>query len=228
VRPFFSFYGGKWRDAPKYPKPLYTRIFEPFAGSAGYSVRNYQHDVVLIDKDPDVCAVWRYLISVDPARILALPDISEGSVDDLDISSSERKLIGFWLNRGCATPRKSPSKWMRDGIRPGSFWGQRVRETIAQQVVRIKHWTVIEGDYTECSDDGATWFVDPPYQLAGKHYRHGSSDIDYDHLARWCLDRPGQIIVCESQDARWLPFRALHSAKRTKPGGRSLEAVWTK
>ena len=33
LRPFFGFYGGKWRDSPRhYPPPAHTRIIEPFAG----------------------------------------------------------------------------------------------------------------------------------------------------------------------------------------------------
>ena len=31
IRPFFGFYGGKWRDAPKYyPVPEHDTIVEPF------------------------------------------------------------------------------------------------------------------------------------------------------------------------------------------------------
>jgi hypothetical protein len=32
LRPFFSFYGGKWRIARHYPTPKYDIIIEPFAG----------------------------------------------------------------------------------------------------------------------------------------------------------------------------------------------------
>ena len=35
LRPFFGYYGGKWRDAVKhYPEPAFETIIEPFAGSA--------------------------------------------------------------------------------------------------------------------------------------------------------------------------------------------------
>jgi hypothetical protein len=40
VRPFFSFFGSKWRVAPHYPAPERDLIIEPFAGSAGYSLRH--------------------------------------------------------------------------------------------------------------------------------------------------------------------------------------------
>ena len=33
LRPFFSYYGGKWRSAVKhYPAPEFDQIVEPFAG----------------------------------------------------------------------------------------------------------------------------------------------------------------------------------------------------
>ena len=57
-----------------------------------------------------------------------------------------------------------------------------------------------------CTGD-VTWFVDPPYEEGGKHYRFGS--IDYKHLAYWVKEREGQVIVCEREDAEWLPFKPL-------------------
>ena len=52
MRPFFGFYGGKWRDAPKhYPFPEHDTIVEPFAGSAGYSVRYSDRNVILGEKE---------------------------------------------------------------------------------------------------------------------------------------------------------------------------------
>ena len=71
LRPFFGYYGGKWRDAAKhYPPPKYQLIVEPFAGSAGYALRYHEHEVVLCERDPVIAAVWEYLISVEPEEIL--------------------------------------------------------------------------------------------------------------------------------------------------------------
>jgi len=39
LRPFWRYYGGKWRAAPSYPSPRCETIIEPFAGAAGYSLR---------------------------------------------------------------------------------------------------------------------------------------------------------------------------------------------
>ena len=228
--PFFTYYGGKWRAAPRYPAPTFGRIVEPFAGAAGYAVRHYTKDVVLIDKDPKIIALWRYLIAATPKDILALPAVEPGqSVDDLDVSLAAKTLIGFWLNKGSASPCKTPSKWMRDGMRPNSFWGEAIRARIASQVDKIKHWTAIEGDYTASPRGMATWFVDPPYREAGKLYRHSSTAIDFAHLGMWCKSLSGQVLVCENEGADWLDFKPHLTIKASpsKTGGkRSHEVLW--
>ncbi len=229
LRPFFGFYGGKWRDALKhYPSPEFDTVVEPFAGSAGYSLRHAHKKVILCEIDPILYEIWRYLIRAKPSEIRAIPDLPpDGSVDDLSICQEARWLVGFWLNRATASPRKSPSRWMRDGIRPGSFWGTRVRETIAAQVGSIRHWRIYHCSYEDCPRaDHATWFIDPPYQVAGQHYRFGADQIDYKHLSSWCRSRPGQAIVCENDGADWLPFRTLADVKTTRAAYRSKEVFW--
>jgi hypothetical protein len=229
LRPFFGFYGGKWRDARKhYPLPAHDTIVEPFAGSAGYAVRYASHRVILGEIDPIIYGVWTYLISAKPSEILAIPDLEPGqSANDLPICQEARWLVGFWLNRGASRPRTGPSAWMRDGIRPGSFWGERVRQTIAAEVDLIRHWEVHNTNYEDLPFSGeATWFIDPPYQMQGQHYRFGADGIDYRELGDWCRARPGQVIVCENQGADWLPFTPLADVKTTRRNSRSVEVVW--
>lgn len=231
MRPFFGFYGGKWRDALKYyPRPTHNTIVEPFAGSAGYSVRYFDRQVVLGEKDPVIFGVWDYLIKTPASEILAIPDLEEGqSVGDLPICQEARWLVGFWLNRAASRPRANPSAWMREGIRPGSFWGDRVRNTIASQVDRIRHWKVYNCSYEEIPWEGeATWFIDPPYQKQGRHYHYGAEDIDFPALGAWSCGRRGQVIVCEQNGADWLPFGTLAMTKTTRVGVRSHEVLWTK
>jgi hypothetical protein len=228
MRPFFSFYGGKWRDAPRnYPPPVHDAIIEPFAGSAGYSLRYPARRVTLYDTDPVIAGLWAYLIRVRESEIRAISDVPEGgTVEDLGLSMEASWLVGFWLNKGCSAPRRRPSSWMRSGIRPGSFWGSRVRETIAQQLAAIRHWSIVHGSYEAADDVEATWFVDPPYQDAGKHYVKGSDSIDFAALGSWCRSRRGQVIACENVGADWLPFSPLSGMKTTRKGKRSHEAMW--
>lgn len=239
MHPFFTFYGGKYRAAPHYPDPQFGTIVEPFAGAAGYSVRHHARRVILVERDPNVAATWRYLLRVSPAEVLALPDLAPGqSVDDLAVCPEARLLIGWYCGRGLAAPRKTQSVWISNhisgmygnGPSPCIAWGSAIRQRIAAQVGYIRHWTIIEGTYRDAPDIEATWFIDPPYAVAGKHYRFGASTIDYGDLADFCRERQGQVMVCENEGATWLPFRPFRSIKASegKYGGKvSREALWT-
>ena len=229
VRPFFTYYGGKWRSAKGYPAPLYDTIIEPFAGSAGYSLRYHRRRVVLVDLNPVVAGVWRFLISSSSSDILALPLLEKGAqVSDLAVCQEARWLIGFCCNKGTSQPRLSLSAWGRDPAMGDQFWGERVRAKVAAQVPLIKHWEILEGDYSAAPNQDATWFIDPPYSSGGEHYPKKIKD--YSRLASWCRSRRGQAIVCESLGADWLPFRrharikALGAGKRKKT---SDEMIWT-
>lgn len=223
LKPFFTYFGGKYRAAPRYPKPAHDTIIEPFAGSAGYSVRNANHKVRLYDIDPVICSVWDYLIHVNPSEVLRLPLVFE-HVDTLNLSQEARWLIGFWLNKGCSRPRKSPSAWMRNGRSRNNMWGEVVRQRIASQVDTIRHWTVANRSYEQVDDSLATWFIDPPYQgKCGRNYRY--STVDFTHLSQWSQTRMGQVIVCEQVGADWLPFQPLGSIKGNYQ--HSEEAIWT-
>lgn len=224
LRPFWRYYGGKWRAASKYPTPRYRTIVEPFAGAAGYATRHHDCDVMLIDKDPVIAGLWRYLIAASPDEIRALPDIKPGqTVCDLNVPQEARWLIGFWCNSGAAHPVQTQSPW---NATPGYFgWGEKARERVASQVPYIKHWRVFEGDYTQAPDVEATWFVDPPYEQQGKHYRFGSQMLDFASLGAWAQSRVGQVIVCEQVGASWLPFEPFGDVKASR--GVSKEVLWT-
>lgn len=218
MRPFFSFFGGKWRAAPKYPAPIHDTVIEPFAGSAGYSVRNFEKNVILYELDPKIAGLWKYLINVTPAEIRSIP-INLDHVDDLKFPEETKWLVGFWFNKGTSQPRKSPSSWMRGGTKIGSFWGERIRERIAIQVDKIRHWTVFNQSYEKCENQNATWFIDPPYIESGYMYKYSSENLNYAHLAEYCKSRKGQVIVCENEGAEWLPFAPYLNIKSCSSWG---------
>lgn len=209
MKPFFNYFGAKWRAAYSYPPPRFDTIVEPFAGAAGYATRYPRHQVVLCDLDPIIAGVWRFLIASTPDEILALPDIPDGAaVGDLHVCQEAKWLIGFYVTAAAHTPNQRPSAWAKKYFWRDQFWSDRARRRIASQVSRINHWRVYECNYRECPVTGpATWFVDPPYQQAGKRYRFGSKLLDYGDLATWCQSREGQVIVCENEGADWLSFR---------------------
>jgi hypothetical protein len=218
LKPFFCFFGGKFRAAKKYPRPKYGRIVEPFAGGAGYATRHHQLDVILCDVDPILYGVWHYLTRVSRAEVLALPLLIAGEdVQTLThIPQEARWLIGFWLNKGMTAPCRTLSAaaaGMVESGRSAVYWGAPVRERIASQVEYIRHWKVVNDSYAEASNFPATWFVDPPYQKRGVRYRFGSKGIDYTALGAWCRARQGQVIVCEQHGADWLPFEDFGACK---------------
>jgi hypothetical protein len=203
-------------------------IIEPFAGSAGYSLRYAHHQVILYEKDSIVAGIWDYLIHVSEAEIIALPtDINH--VDELrGVPQECRWLVGFWMNKGTTMPGKMASAWKRKygAFQHGVYWSPEVRQRIASQLKYIRHWKINQACYTDIPDLRATWFIDAPYDSeAGEHYKFGRRGIDYKDLREWCKHRKGQIIVCENSGAGWLPFRELGTFKGQRKA--SHEVIWT-
>ena len=235
LRPFFSYFGSKWRLAPTYPRPEHRDLIEAFAGGAGYACRHYKRRVLLIEKDPRIAALWAWLIKVSPAEVLKIPLFGNGieSVDDMKgIAEEARTLVGKWLFTSNGIERK-PSRTMQNQLNNGSaaYWGWEARHRIAHQVQRIRHWRVIHGSYEDAPDVEATWFLDPPYQRLGVHYRQGSTGIDYASLASWVRARRGLTIACEAEPADWLPFEhhayAVGAKNRPNdPGAVSRELIY--
>ena len=227
LRPFLSYFGGKWQEAPHYPAPAHGTIIEPFAGSAGYALRYPERQVILFELNPKLAAVWQYLIAVKASEIRRIPLCEH--VDDLPswVSQPAKWLIGWNLNQANARPCLNLSAGLRKLGRGG--WDEARRERVAFQVPLIRHWRCIEADYTKAPDVEATWFTDPPYFDKGRSsYDFGSAGIDYASLGRWCRERRGQTIVCENEGATWLPFRPFGTFHRSINAARgSREVVWT-
>lgn len=95
MKPFFCYFGGKWRAAPRYPQPRFATIIEPFAGAAGYATRYADRNVRLYDVNPVVVGVWDYLIKASPSDVMGLPT-KITSTDDLppSVPQEARWLIG--------------------------------------------------------------------------------------------------------------------------------------
>lgn len=226
MRPFFPFYGSKWRSAKLFDAPRHHLVIEPFAGSAGYATYYEPGSVMLMDRDPILVGVWSYLIKASAAEIRRLPDLEVGEdVQGLALPQEAKWLIGFWLNRGSATPKRRRTAYSARTEKAQLVWGERARERIASQVDRIRDWRVYEHDalaFPWSPTPAATWFIDPPYMDKGRHYRF--SKVDYHLLSEWCLEREGQVMVCEQAGAGWMPFALLADIKSTR--GRSLEVVW--
>jgi len=223
MRPMFPFYGSKWNIARYYPEPAPGLVVEPFAGGAGYASFYGCPNVLLVDADPIIAGLWSYLIAATPAEIMALPEMPEAgdSVDNYDLPQEAKWLIGFWLNRGSATPKKTRTAYSTRTDRGQLNWSSRAKQRIAEQLPLIRGWKVKQGSYSDAGNQDATWFVDPPYGDKGKFYRVGFSD--FTALGRWCEARRGSLIACEGPGADWLPFEPLGNFKSSM--GKALELV---
>lgn len=228
LRPFWRYYGGKWRAAPHYPKPVYNAIVEPFAGAAGYSLRYPERAITLVERCPKICEIWRWLIGVTPAEVLRIPEVED--THDLPgwVPQGARWLVGFSMNAAASTPRRTLSagrRKLRAMHRQYEGWSPAMRDRVAYQVEYIRHWKIVEGDYTRAPDIRATWFVDPPYNnSAGRHYPYHK--LDYHYLGEWCAERYGQTLVCENAGARWLPFESFMTFRSGIGTLGSREVLW--
>lgn len=230
LRPFWSYYGAKFRMARKLGPPQRGVLIEPFAGSACYACywAGYTTKTILIDADPLIAGLWRYLINVRETEIMRLPINIEG-VDEMKRTCQEAKwLVGFWFNKGLARPAVNRSSWARNPLFHRNLWSEPIRERIASQLQHIRHWQIMEGSYTTAPNIEAHWHIDPPYQGAGYGYK--CNTIDYPSLGTWCRARKGFVQVCEHSDADWLPFVEFARTKGTLGKGRksvhSKEAIY--
>lgn len=215
----FSYYGSKSKIVDYYPPPKHKRIIEPFAGSARYSLKYWQNDVLLVDKYPVIVEVWNYLKNASEADIKGLPKLDTGqTIDDYDLSDIERKFMGFMVQDGTTGMRKTASYFAVKRM-------DKKFDFIIKNLHKIKHWEIKLGSYDEIENVEATWFIDPPYQFGGHEYKCSNKNIDFPKLAEWCQNRNGQVIVCENTKANWLPFKPMVEMQGTM--FRTTEAIWS-
>ena len=223
----FAYYGAKHGLARHYPRPTHDTIVEPFAGSAGYSVKwaNQSQRVILLDIDPKVVELWhrvQQLTDADMDELTRHAAEDDTTTDPLIAASAGGDTVAATLEGKTRniTPR------MR------TDW-PNLRRRITRALPRVRTWQIINDTYHNAPNIAATWHIDPPYQPlldyasnqgAGNCYRH--STIDYEHLAQWCQTRQGQTMVCEQQPAAWLPFQPF---RRQSSGINTdrLELIWT-
>lgn len=201
----FYYYGRKKQFVRLYPAPLFDCLIEPFAGSAAYALHgtNWKKEVVLVEKDERVAAIWKWLINEATAQeISRMPDlhVGERTSEFLHIIHAATKMA-FAYKTIKVTPVLARN------------WEISKRH-MARDLHKVKHWKIVTGDYQQAPEVEATWFIDPPYKSSpGQGYKHGSSDLDYKALAKWVHSRKGQVICCEGEFGDYLEFAPLRDCK---------------
>jgi hypothetical protein len=218
----FSYYGSKSKIVDCYPKPKYGKIIEPFAGSARYSLKWFDRDVLLVDKYDVIVKIWKWLQVCSPQDILRLPTPKLRETIERNQFENEEAflLMSFVIKSGSATPGYTVCK-----NRGEERQIEQIKKDIAENLFKIRHWKIQNDDYRNISNDNATWFIDPPYQVGGKYYKHGSKELNFGELAEWCKTREGQVIVCENTKANWLPFKPMKEMYGTMY--ETTEAIWS-
>lgn len=216
----WSYYGSKSMLVNLYPKPIFNKIIEPFAGTARYSLKYFENDVTIIDKYDVVIKIWKWLQQCSPSDILKLPKTTTG-MDLRTLGLSEGELLFMQMNAGISStsPRNKVSKFSAE--QNGRHNKYKI---VADNLYKIKHWEIIHGDYLDIENTEATWFIDPPYQFGGHAYKENK--IDFISLSEWCTKRCGQAIVCENTKATWLPFKPIKKI-RSISSEPTTEAIWS-
>ena len=216
----FSYYGSKSKIVDCYPPPKYGKIIEPFAGSARYSLKYWQNDVLLVDKYPVIVDVWNYLKNASANDILTLPKLKKGESikDHTYLAQVEQDFLGFLVCGGVESPRFNVASF--DGVNV-----EKDLKKISKLLYKIKHWEITLGSYDKIDNQYCTWFIDPPYQFGGEYYKESNKNIYFESLSEWCKNREGQVIVCENTKADWMDFKPMKLMSGTIH--KTTEAIWS-
>lgn len=219
----FSYYGSKSKVVDLYPSPKFDKIIEPFAGSARYSLKYFDRDVLLVDKYEVIVKIWKWLQKCSKQDILGLPRLKETDrVSNYDLCDEAKLLMGFLVAKASQAPRDKPTS-RATTLRPNNINHQL--KFIANNLDHIRHWEIRHGSFEDIENQEATWFIDPPYQFGGYVYVASNKGWNYKAVAEWCKSRRGQVVVCENMKADWLPFyplRELHGSIH-----KTTEAIWS-
>lgn len=218
----WSYYGSKTDQAKHYPTPKFDRIIEPFAGTAKYSLLHWEKEVILMDKYDIIIKIWKWLQSCSKNDILKLPrPVFPQSLNEFSFDCEEAKLLmGFIIGCGAERPRLKATK--RKTINRPNHINYNLKK-IASNLHKIKHWKIRSGSYEQLENKESTWFIDPPYQFGGGSYV--VNDVIYPELKIWCMQRQGQVIVCENTKADWMDFKSMIRTNGSLY--KTTEAIWS-
>lgn len=209
--PLFKWFGSKWLSSKLYPPPEHDVIFEPFAGSAGYSLRHHEKRVVIWEENEQVRNLWEWLIHCATSTcVLEIPiGVPEGTdIRHLGLTNGQQLLLKHWQRTNNVGNCWTVSPW---GNKPGQ-WTPSTRSRVAEEIHAVKHWKIAR----ILPNVSGTYFLDPPYIY---NYRYRFKVFDYGDLVNKIAMIPSgsQIIVCEAACQKtgripdWLPFQPFAS-----------------
>jgi hypothetical protein len=234
IGPLFKWFGSKWQSAKHYPAPEHDILVEPYAGGAGYALNHCDKHVVIWEDDPNLQALWQWLISqATPADVRDIPiGLSEGTdIRSLGLTLGQQLLLKHWQRTNNVGDCWTISRW---GHLPGQ-WTVNTRSRVAEQIGAIKHWEIVQP--IDLIDVPCTWFIDPPY-LFNYRYRAGLPKFDFENLASFVdtISRESLVIACEAADKKTAAFpqylrfehshRSVTSRRKAEQSHHSNELVY--
>ena len=226
-RSLFRYPGGKTWLIPRIREWLYSMpskpacFVEPFLGggivSLSVAFEDLAESVVGVELDDEVAAVWRVLLG-DRARWLRERigdfEVTEDSVNEILAARPDslhemafRTIVKNRVNRGgILAPGAGLQRFGENGKGLKSRWYPDTLQKRIDGIERIRHKiTFLEDDgvgvlrsYADERTDGAAFFIDPPYTVAGKRagsrlYKH--SQIDHEELFHIAERLPGDFLM---------------------------------
>lgn len=189
-------------------------------------------EVWLNDLDPKTYSIWKFLTSDDASDIVEahVPDTVQPGQLVTDIIPAEHPGL-IEICRAEANQGTQGAKGIHNQITSMGAKCWKVKRKLRAVIPEVKNWKITNVDYKDLMNVEATWFVDPPYQNnAGRRYR--TNQVDYEHLGWWCLNRLGQIVVCENAGATWGDFKPMEhprvSIRSRYQRADAREVVWTR
>lgn len=231
IHPLFKWFGTKWGASKHYPPPDGRPIFEPFAGSAGYSLRHDEGRVTIWESNPLLLDLWRWIISQsteDLVREIPL-DLPFGTdIRTLGLTHGQELLLKHWQRTNNYGNCWTISPW---GNKPGQ-WTANTRARVSEEIQAVKHWKLTPPSFFEMG----LHFIDPPYQY---NYQYGVVNFDYAELKMLVNHIPqgSRIIACEAVCPKtgrvpdYFPFVPSHSQvtsrRKKEENHHSKELIWT-
>lgn len=196
-------------------EPRATLVVEPFAGggivglTAGFE-RLADH-VVLVEKDPDVAAVWGAILGGQAewlARRIEQFELRREAVvaliNGVPESQRERAFVTILRNRvqrgGIMAAGAGLVKNGENGRGLHSRWYPQTLASRIRSIAAIRHrFTFIQGDGMEvvrayADEEHAAFFVDPPYTVASRRlYPHWA--VDHRQLFTLLQSVRGQVLL---------------------------------
>lgn len=191
------------------------KLVEPFAGGAIIGLtaafEELVDEVMLVEIDDDVSAVWQTMLNGDGARLAnkiasfrVTPDAVERVFATPPASTLDRAFVALLKNRvnrgGIMAPGASVMKAGENGRGIASRW---YPETLQRRILAIAgirdriafvHGDGLDAMRQHAAEPGVVFFIDPPYTVAGRRlYTHHA--LDHDTLFRLASSVAGDLLM---------------------------------